>query len=168
MSFQELIRERFSARSYEPRPVEQEKVDTILEAARVAPTAANKQPRRIRVVRDPAELAKIDECTRSRNGAPLVFLVCWDTEVAWQRQQDGARSGEVDAGIVTTHMMLQAQELGLGTVWVMAFDPVKLRDLFAIPDNLVPIALLPAGYITADCKPSPRHTERLPVSDLLF
>jgi nitroreductase len=163
MNFRELAAERDSVRKFDSRPVEPEKIDLVLEAARLAPTAANKQPQRILVITGEEALVKIDKCTACRFAAPLVFLVGYDTDKCWVREKyDGAKSGEIDASIVATHMMLQAADIGLGTTWVMYFDPVKTREEFKLPANIIPVAFLPAGYPAAGAAPSDRHALREP------
>ena len=113
-------------------------------------------------------MAKVDECTPCRFGAPAVLLVCYDKSVCWKREFDGASSGEVDASIITSHMMLAAQDLGLGSCWVMYFDPVKTIELFALPDTIVPVAMLPVGYPAKDAAASEGHLNRLPLEKILF
>ncbi|MFP3041719.1 nitroreductase family protein, partial [Treponema primitia] len=93
--------------------------------------------------------------------------VCYDKNECWVRKYDGAKSGEVDASIVTTQLMYQAVELGLGTLWVMFFDPAKLIAEFAIPENLVPTALLILGYPADNAVPTDRHTQRHPPEKLV-
>jgi nitroreductase len=168
MSFFELARERYSVRSYRDTPVEPEKLEYILEAGRIAPTACNNQPQRIRVITGAADLAKVDECTPYRFGAPLVLLICYDRAVCWTRPFDGAKSGEVDASIVTTHLMLAAQEQGLGSVWVMYFDPAKASAAFNLPENIVPVAVLPVGYPAEGARPAKLHGQRLALRDMLL
>jgi nitroreductase len=102
MNFKELAAARYSVRQFKNKPVEKERLDLILEAARIAPTAANKQPQRILVVNGAEGLEKVDACTPCRFGAPLVFIICYDRNETWIRKFDGAQSGEVDASIVTT------------------------------------------------------------------
>ena len=166
MTFMELAKARYSVRSYKPKPIEPEKLTQILEAGRIAPTACNNQPQRIKVITDPAELAKVDECTPCRFGAPAVLLVCYDKTVCWKRKFDGAGSGEVDASIVTTHLMLAAYELGLGACWVMHFDPVKTVELFTLPENIIPVAFLPIGYPADDAAPIDFHYQRVELEDI--
>ena len=166
--FMELAAGRFSARSFTDQPVEQDKIDKLLEVAQLAPTAHNNQPQRIKVMTDPAEFELVDEVTPCRFGAPLVFLIAYDKNEVWVRPFDGHNSGEVDASIVTTHLTLAAHDLGLGSVWVMYFDAQKASELLSLPDHIVPVALLPVGYKTEGCKPSNNHTDRKPITDLLF
>jgi len=167
-SFLQLAKDRYSVRSFKPTPIEQEKMAHILEAGRVAPTARNSQPHRIMVITDPEALAKTDDCTPCRFGAPVMLLICYDKNVTFKRPFDGACSGEVDASIVTTHLMMAAQELGLGTCWVMYFDPAKAIEHFALPEHIVPVAFLPVGYPADDAAPSPKHADRMPLEDILL
>jgi nitroreductase len=169
MNFTELAAARYSVRQFKNQPVEQDKLDRILEAARHAPTGANKQPQRILLITDEKGLKKVDACTPCRFAAPVVFIICYDANECWVRQKyDGAKSGEVDASIVTTHMMLQAADIGLGTTWVMHFDPVKTREEFGLPPHLIPVAFLPAGYPADDAEPAGFHSLRHPLDKLLI
>ena len=167
-AFLELATSRYSVRKYDPRAIEPEKLASVLEAGRIAPTAHNDQPQRIKVITDAEGLAKVDECTRCRFGAPAVLLICYDNTACWKRPFDGALSGEVDASIVTTQMMLMAQDLGLGTCWVMYFDPAKTVEVFALPENIIPVAMLPIGYPSQEAAPSERHASRLDIESILF
>ncbi|GBU23046.1 nitroreductase [Fibrobacteres bacterium R8-0-B4] len=167
-SFLDLAAARYSVRSFCPRAVEPEKLTQALSAARLAPTACNNQPQRIKVVSDSAGLAKVDECTPCRFGAPVVLLVCYDKTVCWRHPDTGKPSGEIDAGIVTTHIMLAAAEIGLGSCWVMKFNVSKAAELFNLPENFVPVAMLPIGYPADDAAPSDRHGLRFDVDKIVF
>lgn len=168
MTFMELALARYSVRQYKETPVEKEKLGLILEAGRIAPTAGNRQPHRIFVAQDAEVLEKLDACTRSRNGAPLVLVVCYDKEACWVRPFDGENSGQVDASIVTTHMMLQAQELGLGSLWVMHFDPKATSEQLGLAEGLVPVAMLMVGYRADDSVPTERHSARQTIEEMLI
>ncbi|MDR2477798.1 MAG: nitroreductase family protein [Treponema sp.] len=168
MNFTELAAARYSVRQFKDTPVEPEKISRILETARIAPTAANKQPQRILVIQDKAGLKKIDACTPCRFAAPLVFIICYDKNETWIRKFDGANSGVVDAAIITTHMMLQAADTGLGTTWVMHFDPAKTSETFGLPPNIVPVAFLPAGYPANDAEMSGFHHQRQALEKILL
>jgi nitroreductase len=98
----------------------------------------------------------------------VVFLVGYDSSVCWVRPFDGTKSGVVDASIVTTQMMLQAADIGLGTTWVMHFDPEQLAKEFPLPVNFVPVALLVLGHPAPDSTASERHTQRHPLGNLVF
>ncbi|MDR1972979.1 MAG: nitroreductase family protein [Treponema sp.] len=166
MHFAELAAVRYSVRNFLEKPVEKEKIALILEAARRAPTAANRQPQRILVLETSDDLARMDRCTTCRFGAPLAFLVCYDHREAWVRDFDKEHSGWVDASIAATHMMLQAADLGIGSTWVMWFDPAITRIEFKLPSYLVPVAFLPAGYPAPGSIPSDQHGDRLPLDKL--
>lgn len=154
MDFLEFARKRWSVRSYSEKPVEQEKIDKILQAAMIAPTAVNYQPQKIYVLKSEKALAKIRAITNSTYNAPLVFLICSDSERSWHshfvQEYD---SGEMDASIVCTHMMLEAEDLGLGSVWVLLFDPDKVAKAFDLPENIRPHCLLPVGYPSQNARP---------------
>lgn len=167
MDFNELSKERFSCRKFKEDKVEQEKIDIILNSAMVAPTAVNKQPQRILVLTDEEKLKSLKEFTRSDFDAPLCFVVCAESDKAWIRKYDGKCSAEIDAAIVTTHMMMQAQDLGLGTTWVMSFDPKKGREILNIPDNLELVALLPTGYPADDVPINPFHNTFIDMDEMV-
>lgn len=172
MNFIDLARTRYSVRKYEDKRVETEKLDKILEAGRVAPTAANFQPQKLIVVQEKDGLGKI-KASANVYGAPLAIIVCSDHSQSWKRPFDGKDSADMDASIITDHMMLQATELGLGTIWVGYFDPKIIKENFNIPDNVEPISILGIGYsaVEAGAKAaSPdRHSEtRKVLTDTVF
>ncbi|MCL1854563.1 MAG: nitroreductase family protein [Clostridia bacterium] len=167
MTFIELAKKRYSVRSYKDTPIDPEKLGRVLEAGRIAPTACNNQPQRIQVITDPSDLEKVDQCTPCRFHAPTVLLICYDKSICWTRHFDGVNSGAVDASIVATHLMLAAQDAGLGTCWVMYFDPVKTAALFDLPQNIVPVAFLPIGYPAENAAPAKQHDSRLDLADIL-
>ena len=113
MSFLDLAKKRCSTRAYQPVPVSQEHIDAIVEAARVAPTAANRQPVRILQVTSEEGLASLAKAANVFD-APLAFVVCADAERAWKRSFDGMVSTDIDASIACDHMMLAAADQGLG------------------------------------------------------
>lgn len=157
MDFLELATSRYSVRSFSSRTVEPEKIEKILQAAKVAPTAVNFQPQKIYVIKSPEAMAKL-AAIRPLFGAPLAVIVCYDESLSWKNSRDaGHDSGEVDASIVCTHMMLQAWELGIGSCWIGAFSPAAVSEAFGIPANEHPVAILPLGYPADDCQPSERH-----------
>jgi nitroreductase len=168
MNFKELAASRYSVRKFGEKIVEQEKIDLILKAAGNAPTAGNRQPQRLYVIDTAEGLARVDSCTKCRFGAALVFLICFDKSASWVRPFDGEHSGWVDASIVTAQMMFQAADTGLGTTWVMFFDPAKTRELFKLDENIVPVAFLPTGYPAGDAVPSEKHEKRLPLDAILL
>lgn len=161
MEFEKLAAEkRYSCRNFEQRPIEKTDMDKILEAGRIAPTAANAQPQRIIAINTPEGMQKLAQCTHYTYGAPAALVVCYDSSNVWVRNYDGKDSGDVDASIVTTLMMLQASELGIGTCWVGHFDPWRIKELFNIPENIVPVAILDMGYPGEKGQPHPVHWKR--------
>jgi len=165
MEFLELAKKRYSVRKYKEQPVEKEKLDKILEAGRIAPTGANKQPQRLFVVQTPEAHEKLNKCSRMYN-APVVIIVCSDISEVWERPGDGKKIYDIDASIVTDHMMLQATELGLGTLWACWFKSEILKAEFNIPENLVPVNLLGIGYADCEAAPLERHDKmRKPLSE---
>lgn len=157
MEFMKLARERFSVRDFSSRPVEDEKLDKILEAAGVAPTAVNNQPQKIYVIKSPEAVERLASI-RPLYGAPVAAIICYDDRLSWKNGRDsGHDSGEVDAAIVTTHMMLRAWELGIGSCWMGAFSPAAVSEAFGIPANEHPVAILPLGYPADGCRPSEKH-----------
>lgn len=167
MEFLTLAKKRCAMRSYQPRPVEPEKLEKILEAARTAPTAGNLQPVRLLVIQSREGLEKLGQAA-DIYGAPLAILACADRSRAWVRPYDGKQSGDIDASILTDHMMLQATELGLGSVWICCFQPEVLRQNFALPPELEPVNLLALGYPGAAWADPARHDQtRLPLPALV-
>ena len=118
MDFIELAKRRCSVRAYDDRKVEPEKLERILEAARIAPTAKNLQPVKLLAVQSGEGLEKVGKAANIY-GAPLAIIVCADHQRAWTRPFDGKRSTDIDASILTDHMMLEATELGLGSVCLL-------------------------------------------------
>ena len=165
-TFLQLAKDRFSVRYYAKTPVEQEKIDAILEAARVAPTAKNLQPFQIYVLKSEEAIAKINKLSRCAYEAPVVFLVCYDRSKAWTSPFDATdSSGVMDTSIVGTHMMLEATAQGLGSCWVKFFNPQEVAAAFDIPDNLTPSFLLDVGYPLKGTAPNKMHFERRAVKD---
>lgn len=171
MEFLALGKKRYTVRSYTKRKVEEEKIEAILEAAHVAPTGGNCQPQRLIIVRTEEGLSKISKAANIY-GAPLAIIVCSDTNAVWTRPFDGKKLTDIDAAIVTDHMMMEATDLGLGSVWICYFKPDILRAEFGLPPELEPINILAAGYANTDDEPalSPdRHGKtRRQLSDIIY
>lgn len=147
MSFFDLARARYSVRGFSKRELEREKLDAIIEAGRIAPTARNIQPQRIYVLRSPEAIAKINTLSRCIYGATTVLVVCYDEDAAWKNPaRPGYTSGEMDASIVCTHMMLAAADLGVGSCWVGMFSADEVAAALGLPESVKVAALLPLGY----------------------
>lgn len=160
MEYPQLIRERYSVRKLSDKPVEPEKFAAILEAARVAPTAANKQPYRLLAIRDAKGMEKLATCTQYTFGAPAAVILCGCVDEAWVRPHDKQNAMFIDAGIVGAHIALAIHDLGLGSTWVGYFDPIETRKQFNIPAELEPLAIFPFGYPSAEAKPAHLHAKR--------
>ncbi len=168
MSFLEMAEARYSVRDYADKKVEQEKLKKILEAAHVAPTAANKQPVRLIVVQEDEGLKKIGKAANIF-GAPLAIIICSDHTKAWTRPFDQKKTTDIDAAILTDHMMMEAAELGLGSVWICYFKPDVIRQEFQLPDTLEPVNILAIGYADGSPADPMRHvTQRIPLDELVY
>lgn len=163
-AFSELIKERYSCRSYKDTPLSEEQIAAILEAARLAPTATNSQPIHVWVLKSPEALEKINKATRYIYGAPAVFMVGAKPEAAWVRKYDGKNGAEVDAAIVGTHIMLAASSLGLGNVWVGSFDPKVIAEEFPQTAGYEIVCLFPVGVPAMG--PSANHNKRISLEEL--
>ena len=167
MTFSDLVKQRYSVRKYDSRPVESEKLAAILEAGRLAPTAVNYQPQRILVVQG-KDMEKMQGCSPCLFGAPLALVVCYDKNESW-KSRTGREIGDVDGGIVLTQMMYQAEELGIGSLIVGIYKEPLLRERFAIPENLEIVSLLMLGYAAEDCEPHPEmHASRKSLEETVF
>lgn len=163
MDFLQLCADRYSARAYdESRPIPDEVLAKILEAGRLAPTAMNVQPQRIFVIQSKEALDKL-HTVKKCFGAPVVLMVCGDTDVACNRPKVDHCMAEMDCSIVTTHMMLAAESLGVGSCWICSFNVEALAETFELPAHLTPYVLLALGYRSDTCEPGPRHGERYPM-----
>lgn len=168
MDFEKVIKERFSVRKFKNIHLKKEEINTILNAAHLAPTGCNYQSQRILVLNSDSSIEKLKKCTKCHFDAPCAMLVCYNKEECWQRPYDKALSGPVDASIVTTHMMLSCQSIGIGTCWVMHFNPQAIKEEFNIPENIVPHALLVMGYPHEDAKPIEMHYQTRPINEVVF
>lgn len=164
MDFSTLIATRYSVRAYKPDPVEEDKLQQVLEAARLAPTAANRQPFQVIVIHTAGREHELGRIYRAPwfSQAPLILVVCGLPKQAWTRG-DGKNYCDVDAAIVMDHMILAAAELGLGTCWIGAFDAPAARAVLGLPEDVEPIVLTPLGY-PAD---EPRPKKRKPLAELV-
>ena len=168
--FIELAKARYSCRNYDTRPVEQEKLDLILEAGRVAPSAVNFQPWHYYVLQEPEDLEKFYPAYHREwfRTAPCVIVICADHSASWKRKADGKDHADVDAAITTDHMTLQATELGLATCWICNFDVEKCRELLKLPDHLEPVVILPLGYPLDAVDPERHDAKRKPLSEIVI
>lgn len=161
--FYALAKERYSCREFKDTPLTDIQINHILEAARVAPSAANKQPVHVWVVKSPEALEKLRGATDYTFNAPVVFMVGARQDAAWVRKYDGKNLADVDAAIVGTHIMLEAAAWGLGNIWIGSFDPAKIKADFPETEGYEVVCMLPVGIATA--APSQRHWERQPMDE---
>lgn len=158
--FMHLAAERYSVRKYSDRQIEKEKLEKILEAANIAPTGHNCQPQKIYVVQSREGLGKLASLSPCTFGAPTVLLIAYDRDKDWKNPyESGVHSGEEDASIAATFMMLEAWELGIGSCWVNMFPNTKKREAFGLPENIQPVLLMPMGYAAEGSHPSHYHSE---------
>lgn len=159
--FQALAKERYSCRKFKDTPLTELQISHILEAARLAPTAANKQPVHVWVVKSHEALEKLKGATDYTYGAPVVFMVGAKPDAAWVRKYDGKNGADIDAAIVGTHIMLEASALGLGNVWVGSFDPARIKADFPETEGYEVVCLFPVGVPAAGA--GPNHAQRQPL-----
>ncbi len=167
MAFLDLAKQRYSSRKYQDKPVEKEKINYLLEAAQAAPSAKNLQPVQLVVATDKEQLEKAQSCYNLPwiKTAPVIIIICVDHRQAWRRG-DGKSHADIDAAIAIDHMTLAATDAGLATCWICKFDALKCSELFALPEGLEPIAMLPLGY--PDDQPNAeRHYKRKPLDELV-
>ena len=167
MEFNDILNRRYSCRAFAAKGVEPEKLDRILEAGRIAPTAVNKQPVHIWAVSRPETLEAIRGVTRSNYGAPLILVVGCRPADAWVRRYDGKNGAEVDAAIVATHLMLAAENEGLATLWVGSFDPTLLCDILPGAEDYDLVAMINIGYSAPESQPSAMHNVRKTMAELV-
>lgn len=166
--FLELAEARYSVRKYSDKQITREDMDKILRAGQVAPTAANVQSHRIFVLQSEESMAKVKGVTRFHYNAPTVLLICTNTDESY-KAVDGNDSGPVDAAIVVTHMMMEAFDIGVGSCWVRGFDENQVKEVFELPDNLVPVAILDLGYPAEGSHPWPgAHENRRPLEETVI
>ena len=167
MEFNELIQDRFSCRSLSDSEIPHEALGRIFEAARLAPTAVNKQPFKVWAVESPEARAKLAETTNYTFGAGVFLVVGGKNEDAWVRQYDERNFADVDASIVATYIMLAIHNEGLRSTWVGHFDVPKLKEAFPQMADYDFIAIFPIGYATEKGIPSARHTQRKPAVEIV-
>lgn len=165
MEFDDVIRHRYSVRSFTSEKVDRSFILEILEAARMAPSAVNYQPWHFIVITEPENLIDIQEVYPRKwfAEAPACIVVCSDHSQSWKRKSDGKDFADVDAAIAIDHLVLKATDLGLGTCWVCNFDTEMTRKKLHLPENIEPIALIPFGYTTSEAPPKSRK----PLSELV-
>lgn len=166
MNFLDLAFSRHSVRAYKSAPVEKPHLDYILECARLAPSAVNRQPWRLVV----AESDGAKEAVRAAYNrpwfatAPCYIVVCAVPQEAWTRSADGKNHSDVDASIITEHICLAAADCGLGSCWVCNFLPDMLKRGLKLSGSLDPVAIIPLGYPD---EAAVRPLSRKPLSEIV-
>lgn len=165
MDFKEVVKNRYSCKKFSDKPIEKEKIEAILEAGRLAPTAKNLQEQRIYVVRSDEGKAKIDSVTPCRYGAPVVIVVAFNKNNVFTYPGEERDSGVEDASIVATHMILAAADEGVDSCWINFFDPAKMAETLGLPDNEEVLMVMDLGFAAEGCGPLANHSVRKPLSD---
>lgn len=165
MEFTDVVKNRYACKKYDGTQISAVQLDAILEAGRLAPTAKNLQGQRIYVVQSAEGLAKIDALTPCRYGAPTVLVVAYDKNSVFVFPGGKANSGEEDASIVSTHMMLAATNAGVDSCWLNFFDPEAVAKALHLPENEQVLMLLDLGHAAPDAGPLPNHTSRKPLAE---
>ncbi|MBQ3834847.1 MAG: nitroreductase family protein [Elusimicrobia bacterium] len=161
MDFLEMATKRYSERAFANTPIEKEKLDKILEAGRIVPTACNFQPQRFYILKSPTALEKVKTVSLATYNAPVVILVCYDKNEVWKnRKEEGYDSGEQDIAIAATTMMYEAESLGVHSLWIRGFNSKTASEVFDLPENIVPGMMLALGYPSEKSKPSDWHFAR--------
>ena len=165
MEFKEVIRSRYSCKKYSERKLEQAKLQAILEAGRLAPTAKNLQEQHIYVIQSQEALAKVDRITPCRYGATTVLAVAYDRDNVFTYPGEKRHSGMEDASIVATHMILAAADEKVDSCWINRFDPALLARELGLPENEEILMLMDLGYAAEGFEPLPNHSKRKELSE---
>ncbi|MCR4936766.1 MAG: nitroreductase family protein [Lachnospiraceae bacterium] len=165
MDFLELAKKRYSCKKFDSRKVEREKLEAILEAGRLAPTAKNMQEQHIYVLESEESLAKVDKASPCRYGAPTVLAVAYDKNMIYTYPGGKRTSDAEDAVIVATHLMLAAADAGVDSCYLNCFDPELMEAELGVPENEEIVMLLDLGYAAEGAGPLPNHDSRKPLSE---
>jgi nitroreductase len=168
MDFLELANKRYSERFFDGTTIEQEKINKILEAGRIVPTACNYQPQKFYVLKSKKALELAKEVTPFTYNSPLIILVCYDKNEVWKnKREDGYNSGEQDVAIAATTMMYEAESMGIHTLWIRGFNSKTASEKFNLPENIVPGMMLALGYPSEQSKPSEWHFKRKSINEMV-
>lgn len=158
MEFEKVIKNRKATRRFSDKPISQEVLNNILEAGRLAPTARNIQPIKIYIVSSEGGLKVIDKASPCRYNAPVVLIICGNKKEAFKKGNHSTY--EIDSSIVATHIMLAATDNGVSNIWIDMFDRDILKKELKIDDDFIPVCMMPIGYKSKVCPPSPFHKIR--------
>lgn len=167
MNFLELVKNRYSVRSYQDRQVESDKLAYVLECVRLAPSAVNFQPWQFKVITEPEALKEIKTAYAREwfQSAPCVIVACADHSKSWHRQADGKDHADIDVAIAVEHLCLAAAEQGLGTCWVCNFDVPRCTEVLHLPEQVTPVVLIPIGYSATEEVPAKKRKR---IEEILF
>ena len=167
MNFLDLAKLRCSVRKFSDRPIEQEKLDYILECVRMAPSAVNYQPWRFAIIKGGEQLDAVKATYHNPwiNDVPCLIVACGNHDEAWHRKIDGKDHTDIDVAIAVEHLCLAAAEQGLGTCWVCNFDAARCREILGLSEAMEPVALIPIGYPASDAMP---EKKRKPLDEILL
>lgn len=167
MTFMEIVSARRSVRNYAQQEIDPAKLDYVLEAARLAPSACNMQPWLFYVVKEKENREKLHACYCRDwfKSAPVYIIACANHAQSWKRKSDGKDHAVVDVSIAVEHICLAAAEQGLGTCWVCNFEVELLKEKFDLPEHIEPIAIIPIGY--PDKNLLSEHTPRKSIFDVV-
>ena len=165
MEFKEVVKNRYSCKKFKDDCIDPEKLEAILNAGRLAPTAKNLQEQHIYVVQTADMLAKIDSITPCRYNAPVVLAVAFDSNNVFTYPGEKRDSGVEDATIVATHMILAAADEGVNSCWINFFDPEKAAQALGLPENEEVLMLMDLGYAAEGAGPLANHESRKPLED---
>ena len=165
MLFEEVIKKRYACRKFSDYVLNDDELDKILEAGRIAPSAKNNQPIKIFVCKSKESLEKIDKVSPCRYGAPQVLLICGLKDQVFKSNEGDTI--DVDCAICGTHMMLEATNIGIDNIYIRLFDENELMKEFNLDDNFKPVCLIPLGKKASDCPESPKHNIRKEKSELV-
>ncbi len=168
MDFLKLAKQRYSCRKYKDKDVEDDKLNMILEAGRIAPSANNSQPWIFVVVKD-SNVENLRKCYHRDwfDTAPMYIVLCANHKQSWKRR-DKKDHADVDVSIATDHMTLAATSLGLATCWVCNFDKEKVTETLSLTADYEPIAILPLGYPDDKMNEDRHDKQRKPIENIVF
>ncbi len=168
MKFIDIAKNRFSSRKYQIKEVEEDKLMLVLESARIAPSAANKQPFIFYVIRNPENRKIISQAYHREwlKDAPVIIVACANHNQAWIRN-DKKDHSNIDVAIAIDHMTLQATELGLATCWICNFDVTLCSSILRLSENIEPVAILPLAYPVDSTDPERHSGLRKPLNEII-
>lgn len=168
MTFKELVKERYSCRKFLNKKVENDKIQELLDVIHLAPTAENKQPLRVWVINNEERLQDMKKITSYHYNAPLTIAIGYVDDEAWVRKSDQKAMGIVDASIAATTLWFEAEELGLGCVWVSAFDTEKQKEVFPEMKECEIVAFMQLGYPDPTGPKAKWHYQKRDRSEMFF